>query len=145
MPTQSRYQVAVIGGGIVGLATARALLIAGCRGVIVLEAEEEVARHQSGRNSGVIHSGIYYSPGSLKAKLCADGRRELESFCEERGIAYRRCGKLIVATEEEELGPLNELERRGQANGLAGVRRLGVDEDAGGRAACARDCGLVGS
>jgi L-2-hydroxyglutarate oxidase len=128
MPTPSRYQVAVVGGGIVGLATARALLAAGREKVIVLEAETEVARHQSGRNSGVIHSGIYYSPGSLKAKLCGDGRRELENFCDERGIAYQRCGKLIVATEEEELGRLAELERRGQANGLAGVRRLGADE-----------------
>ncbi len=124
----SRYQVAVIGGGIVGLATARALLAAGRERVIVLEAEPEVARHQSGRNSGVIHSGIYYEPNSLKARLCAEGRRELESFCDQRGIAYRRCGKLIVATEDSDLGALDDLQCRGQANGLTGVRRLGADE-----------------
>lgn len=128
MPTSSQYQVAVVGGGIVGLATARALLTLGLKKVIVLEAETEVARHQSGRNSGVIHSGIYYKPNSLKARLCADGRRELESFCDDRGIGYHRCGKLIVAVEEAELGPLSELEVRGRANGLSGVRRLGSGE-----------------
>lgn len=127
-PKGSRYQVAVIGGGIVGLATARALLASGLDKVIVLEAEPEVARHQSGRNSGVIHSGIYYKPNSLKARLCAEGRRDLESFCDARGISYKRCGKLIVATEESELAALAELERRGRANGLTGVRRLDVDE-----------------
>ena len=124
----SRYQVAVIGGGLVGLATARALLAAGRRKVIVLEAETDVAQHQSGRNSGVIHSGIYYKPSSLKARLCAEGRRELERFCDQRGIAYKRCGKLIVATEDAELGRLDELEARGRANGLTGVRRLAADE-----------------
>ncbi|MDH3746222.1 MAG: L-2-hydroxyglutarate oxidase [Acidobacteriota bacterium] len=123
-----RVQVAIVGGGLVGLATARALVAAGRRKVVVLEAESEVARHQSGRNSGVLHSGIYYSPGSLKAQLCAEGRNELQSFCESRGIAFRRCGKLIVACEDDELARLEGLEWRARANGLTGVRRLGVEQ-----------------
>jgi L-2-hydroxyglutarate oxidase len=95
---------------------------------VVLEAEERVATHQSGHNSGVIHSGLYYKPGSLKASLCAEGARALYRFCEEEGIAHQRVGKLVVATHPEELPRLDELERRGQANGLAGVRRLRAEE-----------------
>lgn len=119
--------VAVIGGGLVGLATAMALAEQGAD-VTVLEAEDRVAMHQSGHNSGVIHSGLYYKPGSLKAKLCVEGARALWSFCEEEGIATLRCGKLVVATHEEELPRLDELERRGQANGLSGLRRLRAEE-----------------
>ncbi len=119
--------VAVIGGGLVGLATAMALAERGA-GVTVLEAEDRLATHQSGHNSGVIHSGLYYKPGSLKARLCVEGARALWSFCEEEGIATQRCGKLVVATQEEELPRLDELERRGQANGLSGLRRLRAEE-----------------
>jgi len=119
--------VAVIGGGLVGLATAMALAERGAD-VTVLEAEDRLATHQSGHNSGVIHSGLYYKPGSLKARLCVEGARSLWSFCEEEGIATLRCGKLVVATHEEELPRLDELERRGQANGLSGLRRLRAEE-----------------
>lgn len=119
--------VAVIGGGLVGLATAMALAARGAS-VTVLEAEDRLAAHQSGHNSGVIHSGLYYKPGSLKARLCVEGARALWSFCEEEGIAAERCGKLVVATREEELPRLDELERHGQANGLSGLRRLRAEE-----------------
>jgi (S)-2-hydroxyglutarate dehydrogenase len=118
----SSCDVVVVGGGLLGLATAMAL--SGRRRVTVLEAEERLAAHQSGHNSGVIHSGIYYKPGSLKAALCAEGARAMFRFCAEEGIAHERCGKLIVATSADELPRLDELERRGAANGLAGVRRL---------------------
>src|ERR671916_916898 len=88
------YDFAVIGGGIVGLSTARALLDRyPDAGVVVLEKEPDWAHHQTGRNSGVIHAGIYYKPGSLKARLCVEGARELYAFCDEHGIAYERCGK----------------------------------------------------
>jgi len=118
-----RCDIAVVGGGIVGLATAVAL--AEQFAVRVIEAEDGIARHQSGHNSGVIHSGLYYKPGSLKAELCTAGRRELEAFCDAEGIAYDRCGKLVVATRDSQLPALDELERRGRANGLAGIERLG--------------------
>lgn len=120
-------EVAVVGGGLVGLATAMALARRGRR-VAVLEAEDRLATHQSGHNSGVIHSGLYYKPGSLKARLCAEGSRALFRFCEEEGIAHERCGKLVVVTQPDELPRLDELERRGRANGLAGVRRLSGEE-----------------
>ncbi len=122
-----RCDVAVIGGGIVGLATAHALVDAGCS-VIVLEGEDRVAFHQSGRNSGVIHSGLYYRPGSLKAETCRAGREAMYQFCEEREIPHRRTGKLVVATDERELTALDELERRGRTNGLLGLRRLSRDD-----------------
>jgi L-2-hydroxyglutarate oxidase len=114
---------AVIGGGILGMATAAELLARGRRGVVVLEAEDELGAHQTGRNSGVIHSGIYYKPGSFKARLCAEGREAMFRFCEERGIRHERCGKVIVATRPELVPMLDELERRGRANGLAPRRR----------------------
>jgi L-2-hydroxyglutarate oxidase len=119
--------VAIAGGGLVGLGTAMALAGRGLK-VAVLEAEDRVAAHQSGHNSGVIHSGLYYKPGSHKARLCVEGARALYRFCAEEGIAHQRCGKLVVATHAEELPWLDELERRGTANGLAGVRRLGPEE-----------------
>lgn len=120
-------KVAVAGGGLVGLATAMALAGRGVR-VTVLEAEDRLASHQSGHNSGVIHSGLYYKPGSLKAALCVEGSRALYRLCAEEGIAHERCGKLVVATSPEELPRLEELERRGRANGLSGLRRLNREE-----------------
>jgi L-2-hydroxyglutarate oxidase len=124
----SFYDLVIVGGGIVGLATARALGEVPRLRLAVLEAEATLASHQTGHNSGVIHSGLYYKPGSLKARNCKAGRDELYRFCAERGIRHERCGKVVVAVDEWELEPLAELERRGRANGLAGVRRLGPDE-----------------
>ena len=123
------YDVAVVGAGIVGLAVAReALARRPHSSVAVLEQEAEVGTHQTGHNSGVIHGGIYYRPGSLKARLCVAGARELYGYCDSRGIAAVRCGKVIVATRPEELSRLAELERRGRENGVAGLRRLGQQE-----------------
>ena len=117
--------LAVVGAGIVGLAVARELTARRpWRQAVVLEAAPTVATGQTGNNSGVIHAGIYYAPGSLKARLCTAGARELYEFCEERGIAHERCGKLIVARGAGELSRLDELERRGHENGVPGLRRL---------------------
>ena len=126
--TGRRFQVAIVGGGIVGLATARALAPALGERLTVLEAESRPAGHQTGNNSGVIHSGLYYRPGSAKATTCAAGREELYRFCERHEIPHQRCGKLVVATREAELPALEELERRGRANGLSDLRRLTADE-----------------
>lgn len=123
-----QYDVVVIGGGIIGTATAMALLDRGVRSVVVLEAEDRLAAHQSGRNSGVIHSGLYYKPGSLKARNCVEGREAMYRFCEEEGIPHRRSGKLVVATRQSEIPTLDELERRGRANGLLGLKRLSGPE-----------------
>lgn len=121
----TRYDVAVIGGGLVGLASAYRLLEARpSLRVAVLEKEASLARHQSGRNSGVAHSGIYYEPGSQKARLCIEGKAALERFAEDRGIPFRRCGKLVVATTDDELPRLRELLRRGRANGVEGLTEL---------------------
>jgi L-2-hydroxyglutarate oxidase len=118
------YDVAVVGGGLVGLAVARELTLRHPdSGVLVLEKEDRWAAHQSGHNSGVVHSGVYYRPGSLKARLCRSGRSALLEFCRERRIPHAITGKVIVATEERELPALAELERRGRANGLR-VSRL---------------------
>jgi L-2-hydroxyglutarate oxidase len=116
------FDIAVIGGGIVGIATAFSLLQDRPQSVVVLEAEPDLASHQTGHNSGVIHSGIYYRPGSLKARMCIAGRIALYRFCEEHGVVFERCGKLIVATDESELPRLAELERRAEANGIRAVR-----------------------
>jgi L-2-hydroxyglutarate oxidase len=124
----TRYDIAVIGGGIVGMATAMALVQRTRAAVVVLEAEDHLAAHQTGHNSGVIHSGLYYKPGSLKAKNCVEGREALYLFCAARGIPHERCGKVVVATSKSELPRLDELERRGRANGLQGLRRLGPGE-----------------
>ena len=121
-------EVAIVGGGIVGLATARALAPELGERLVVLEAEARPAGHQTGNNSGVIHSGLYYRPGSVKAETCAAGREELYRFCERHEIPHQRCGKLVVATRQEELPALEELERRGRANGLQGLRRLSGEE-----------------
>ena len=122
------HDVAIIGGGIVGLGTAKALVEHGVRSVIVLEAEGHVAAHQTGHNSGVIHSGIYYKPGSAKARNCAEGRDLLYRFCHDHGVPYDHCGKLIVAVEPRELPKLDEIERRGRANGLTGITRLRAEQ-----------------
>jgi (S)-2-hydroxyglutarate dehydrogenase len=117
--------VAVIGGGILGLALARELLSRRPRtSLCLLEREHDLAAHQSGHNSGVIHAGIYYAPGSLKARLCVQGAHELYAYCEERAIPHERCGKLIVATEPHELAALRELARRGAANGVRRLRMI---------------------
>ena len=119
--------VAIIGGGVVGTATGMALARRGVS-VAILEAESTLAAHQTGHNSGVIHSGLYYKPGSLKARNSVEGRRALYRFCEEHGVPHERCGKLVVATGPSELPALDELERRGRANGLDGLRRLRGEE-----------------
>lgn len=126
--TSQQYDVAIIGGGIVGMATARALASRSRLSLVVLEAEDRLAAHQSGHNSGVIHSGLYYKPGSLKARNCVEGREAMYRFCAEHDIVHDRCGKVVVATHESELPLLEELYRRGQVNGLQGLRRLNVDE-----------------
>jgi 2-hydroxyglutarate dehydrogenase len=121
--------VCVVGAGIVGLAAAREIQTRhpGAR-VVVLERGDRIASHQSGHSSGVIHAGIYYPPGSLKARLCVEGAARLYDYCAERGIDARRDGKVIVATRESELPRLDELERRGLANGVPGLTRIGPDE-----------------
>lgn len=115
-----------------GLAVARELTKRHPRAsVCVLEREGTVGTHQTGHNSGVIHAGVYYTPGSLKARLCVEGARELYEYCQARGIASEACGKVIVATDPTELDRLDELERRGQANGVPGLRRIdaaGIEE-----------------
>ena len=122
------YDVAIVGGGIVGLATAMALTADPGLRVVVIEAEAELASHQTGRNSGVIHSGLYYKPGSLKAQNCVEGKVAMYRFCEEQAIPHERCGKIVVATQPHELEPLDELERRGRANGIQGMERLDPEE-----------------
>ncbi len=119
------YDLAVIGAGIVGLAVAREFLLRrpGAR-VVVVDRERAVGQHQTGHNSGVIHSGIYYVPGSLKARLCVEGARLMYAYCEQHQIPHQRCGKLIVAISEDELPRLADLEARGRANGVPGLRRL---------------------
>jgi L-2-hydroxyglutarate oxidase LhgO len=126
---EARYNVVVIGGGIVGLAVAMEITRRFPRlRLLLVEKEEGVARHQSGHNSGVIHSGVYYKPGSLKARLCVAGAAEMIAFCREHEIPHKVCGKVIVATNEEELPRLEELRRRGEANGVGGVRRISREE-----------------
>src|SRR5215207_3173876 len=121
----STADVAVVGAGIVGLAVARELALRDPRRrVVVLEREDRVGAHQTGRNSGVVHAGIYYAPGSLKARLCVAGMRELAAYCQAQELEYERCGKLIVALDPGELPALDELERRGHANAVPGLRRV---------------------
>jgi L-2-hydroxyglutarate oxidase len=122
------FDVAVIGGGIVGTATAMAILGRRSLSLVVLEKEARLAAHQTGNNSGVIHSGLYYKPGSLKARNCTTGREALYRFCAEHGIPAERCGKVVVATRQEQLPVLDDLARRGAANGLTGLRRLSPEE-----------------
>ena len=132
----------IIGGGLVGLASALKLAarFPGCH-VVVLEKEAGVGRHQSGNNSGVLHAGLYYKPGSLKARLAVAGIREMTAFCRDNGIAHEICGKLVVAVDESELERLRHLYERGQQNGLQGLRMLDagqmreIEPHAGGIAA----------
>jgi len=126
--SEKTYGIVIIGGGIVGCATAMALSQNNDRSLVVLEAESKLAAHQTGNNSGVIHSGLYYTPGSLKAENCVEGREALYRFCTEHGIAHDRCGKVVVATDKEEIPRLNDLEMRGHANGLKGLKRLTKEE-----------------
>ena len=128
-PPPGECDLAVVGGGILGLAVARELHARRpAARVAVLERGAEVGTGQTGANSGVIHAGIYYAPGSLKARMCVAGARAMYAYCEEHGIAHERCGKLIVARDESELGRLDELERRGRENGVPGLRRLSAAE-----------------
>ena len=124
-PSAWNGDVVVAGAGILGLATARELLRRrpGAK-VVVLEKESKIAQHQTGHNSGVIHAGIYYKPGSLKGKLCVAGAEELIRYCDERGIPHQRPGKLIVATRADELDRLQDLRERGTANGVQGLRMI---------------------
>jgi L-2-hydroxyglutarate oxidase len=123
------FDIAIVGAGIVGLSTAYAIANQHPElRLVVLEKEGDVAAHQTGHNSGVIHSGIYYKPGSLKAQLCVAGVRKLEAFCDEHNIPYQLIGKVIVATREDELPRLETLYERGVANGVRGVRKISKDE-----------------
>ena len=126
--TNSRHDVTIIGGGIVGLAVALEITkrFPSLR-VLLLEKEDRVGQHQSSHNSGVIHSGIYYKPGSLKATLCVEGARAMIEFCRTHGVPYQVCGKVIVATHKYEFPRLEELRRRGEANGLDGVQSIGPE------------------
>lgn len=127
--TNSRYNIIVIGGGAVGLGVALEITRRFPRQrLLVLEKEDRVACHQSGHNSGVIHSGVYYKPGSLKARLCVAGAAAMVEFCREHGIPHRVCGKVIVATREEEIPRLETLRQRGEANGISGLRVIGLEE-----------------
>jgi L-2-hydroxyglutarate oxidase LhgO len=124
----SAYDVAVIGAGIVGLASARELLARHpALRVAVVDKEPTIGYHQTGHNSGVIHSGIYYAPGSLKARLCVAGAREMYAYCAARGIPTDRCGKVIVAVDEGERPRLHDLFQRGQANGVEGLELIGPE------------------
>src|SRR3954447_3147587 len=117
--TGPTHDVAIVGAGLVGLATAYQLLTRRPgMSVAVLDKETEVGRHQSSHNSGVLHSGVYYTPGSLKARLCREGKRAVEAFARDHGIAVDRCGKVIVAVDETELDRLNALHERGKGNGV---------------------------
>jgi len=124
-----KYDVVIVGGGIVGLATGLKISIKNPKlKLLVLEKESELSAHQTGNNSGVIHSGIYYTPGSLKAKNCTEGYQQLIQYCQEHDIKYELYGKVIVATRKEELPKLETLFERGQQNGLRGLRKLEKDE-----------------
>jgi L-2-hydroxyglutarate oxidase LhgO len=122
-------ELVVVGAGILGLAVAREAQLRhdGLR-VAVLDKEDRIAAHQTGHNSGVVHAGIYYAPGSLKARLCVQGSRALYAYCEEHGIATERCGKVVVATDERDLPRLDELYARARANGVEGITLLGEDD-----------------
>ena len=123
-----KIDIAIIGGGIVGMATAMALARHPQISLMVLEAEDRLAVHQTGNNSGVIHAGLYYQPGSLKAENCTQGRQALYRFCRDNDIPHERCGKVVVATHENQIPRLEDLQKRGQANGVEGIRLLSPEE-----------------
>ncbi len=136
MPVMDRYlppppqaDFAVVGGGIVGLAVAREILARhrGAR-LALVEAEDRLTAHQTSHSSGVVHAGVYYEPGSLKATLCTEGAASLAEYCADRGIPFRRNGKLVIATRADEVPRLDELERRARANGVPGLARIGPGE-----------------
>ena len=122
------YDIIVIGGGIIGLASALKLCQNTKYSVLVIEAEDTLAKHQTGHNSGAIHSGLYYKPGSLKAKNCVNGRNELYDFCQCNEIPFEKCGKIVLATTDSEAKSLKSLMERGQKNGLKGLRLLNPSE-----------------
>jgi L-2-hydroxyglutarate oxidase LhgO len=122
-----RVDAVVIGAGLLGLATARALATAG-REVLILEAEDAIGTHASSRNSEVVHAGIYYPPGSLKARTCVAGREGLYAYCTEQGVPHRRCGKLIVATDDRQLKDLDGIQRNAQANGVTDLVPVGREQ-----------------
>jgi L-2-hydroxyglutarate oxidase len=126
--TEKSFDILVIGGGIIGTATALSLQKSSKLNILLIETEKKLASHQTGNNSGVIHSGLYYKPGSLKAKNCTDGRELLYNFCAEQNIPHQKCGKIVVATNESELDALDELYKRGIANGLTGIKKLSANE-----------------
>ena len=125
----AEQRVGVVGGGILGVAIARevALRRPGTE-VVVLEKEDRLAAHQTGHSSGVVHAGVYYRPGSLKADLCTRGRDLLRDFCAGHAIAYDACGKLVVAVDADEMGRFDALERTARANGVPGLRRVTAEE-----------------
>jgi (S)-2-hydroxyglutarate dehydrogenase len=123
-----KYDIAIVGGGMVG--TAAAWKIARKLpnlNILLLEKEDKLSKHQTGRNSGVIHSGIYYKPGSYKAKNCVEGRRELVAFAKEHGVAHDVCGKIIVATESSELAFMDKIYNHGFENGIEDMEKIGPD------------------
>ena len=126
--TSQSFDIIVIGGGIIGTATAFSLKNKTKLNILLIEAEKDLATHQTGNNSGVIHSGLYYKPGSLKAKNCTEGSELLYNFCEEHKLEFERCGKIVVANNESELTTLDELYRIGLANGLKGIKKLNSEE-----------------
>ena len=117
-------KIIVIGAGIVGLAISRELLMRGYKDVTIIEKENQIASHQSSRNSGVMHAGLYYKPGSLKAELSRSGINKMKKFCRNRDIKFEECGKIVVAKNHSEIENLNKLYERGLANNLEGIRKL---------------------
>lgn len=142
--TSDHHDIVIVGAGIVGLATAYQLLLAkpGLR-LCILEKEAQLAMHQTSRNSGVIHSGLYYRPGSKKATLCLAGYQQLVAFCQEHSIAHEICGKIVVATSSDEVERLAQLEQRGRANGLLGLQLLSPEELREREPNCAGVSGLL--
>lgn len=127
-PMTQHFDLTIVGGGIIGLATALEITqrLPHVQ-LLLVEKEDQLATHQTGHNSGVIHSGIYYKPGSLKAQTCVRGSQALIAFCQQHDILYERCGKIVVATSEAELPRLEELRRRGTANGVEGLEIIGPE------------------
>jgi L-2-hydroxyglutarate oxidase len=126
--TKESFDIIIIGGGIIGTATALELKNNANLNILLIEAEKELASHQTGNNSGVIHSGLYYKPGSLKAKNCTEGRELLYKFCDKNNIEYVRCGKIVVANTDSEINAMEALFNRGVANGLKGIKKLSSEE-----------------